>query len=218
MAIDPLNVPKPDEMGQPKEPSADYKEREFLRAIAKVETNGNIRRGDNGKAWGKYQMHAIFVRDVNELLGTDYEHADAEHPIIGEQLARDAYRAYYNYLSRRGIEPTPERLAYIWNGGRSAYKYLDEDWYNGMHGNASADTQIAMSDKRNNLQTYLSKVMGEYNKIQGVELPITPPQQEQEPILQETIEQVAQAAQNVPELIGMHGGDVDAGVVPEPVN
>ena len=87
-----------------------------------------------------------------------------------------------------------------------------------MHGNASADTQIAMSDKRNNLQTYLSKVMGEYDKIQGVELPITPPQQEQKPILQETIEQVAQAAKNVPELIGMHGGDVDAGVVPEPVN
>lgn len=221
MAIDPLNVPKPNEItGQSQESLADYKEREFLRAIAKVETNGNIRRGDNGKAWGKYQMHAIFVRDVNELLGTDYEHADAEHPIIGEQLARDAYRAYYNYLGNRGIDPTPERLAYIWNGGRSAYKYLDEKWYNGMHGSASADTQIAMSDKRNNLQTYLSKVMGEYDKIQGVDIPITPPeQQEQQPILQETLQQVAQAAkiaQKVPELIGMHGGDVNAGVVNEP--
>jgi hypothetical protein len=60
--------------------------------------------------------------------------------------------------------------------------------------------------------------MGEYDKIQGVDIPITPPEQEKEPqpILQETIEQVAQAAQNVPELIGMHGGDVNAGVVNEP--
>jgi len=219
MSTDPLNLnfPKPDEIEQPKELTSDYKEREFLRAIAKVETNGNIRRGDNGKAWGKYQMHAIFVRDVNELLGTDYEHADAEHPILGEQLARDAYRAYYNYLSNRGIEPTPERLAYIWNGGRSAYKYLDEKWFGNTQGSVDEETRISMGEKRSNLRTYHSKFLNEYNKIQGVAIPITPPQQqEQQPILQETIQQVAQAAQNIPELIGMHGGDVNAGVVNEP--
>ena len=135
--------------------SAPYNETNFLRAIAGVETSGgtNIKRGDNGKAWGKYQMHKVFVKDVNLLLGTNYVHADAEHPVKGEQLAKDAYRAYYSYLKNRGIAPTDQRMAYIWNGGRSAHEYTDPDWV------SERIDQEGVRSKANNLSEYYKKFL-----------------------------------------------------------
>lgn len=139
----------------PTQETSQYNETNFLRAIAGVETSGgtNIKRGDNGKAWGKYQMHKVFVDDVNLLLGTKYVHGDAEHPVKGEQLAKDAYRAYYGYLKKRGIDPTDQRMAYIWNGGRSAHEYTDPDWV------AQRADQEGVSKKAQNLSTYYKKFL-----------------------------------------------------------
>lgn len=182
--------------------TAQYNEVNFLRAIAGVETSGgtNIKRGDNGKAWGKYQMHKVFVEDVNLLLGTNYKHEDTEHPVKGEQIAKDAYRAYYGYLKNRNIEPTDQRMAYIWNGGRSAHEYTDPAWV------SQRANQEGVSKKAQNLGSYYTKFLSFSKEQQQQQQPQAPsatvvpsqpltPEESQEMTQTQDADQIAQFKQ-----------------------
>lgn len=67
--------------------------------------------GDNGKAVGILQIHAIVVKDVNQRYGTRYQWpADCKSPEKSKDIA-------VKYLTMYGKGKTPEQLARIWNGG-----------------------------------------------------------------------------------------------------
>ena len=204
---------------------------QLLNIIGQGESNNNPNsvRGDDGDAFGQWQMHGIFVDDINLLTGSKYDHSDAEDPTIAPQLARDAVGAFSDYLTKQGITPTVKHIAYIWNGGRSGYNYMDPDWVERAIAQAP-EKRIDENDKRYTKQMHRTKAanLTEYwtkfqknrdSMLQAPQVQTAALAPQEQPNLQETLQQVAQAAQtaqDVPELIGMHGGDVNAGVVNEP--
>ena len=83
-----------------------------------VESNNNADEvGDDGKAYGIVQIHAICVEDVNRIYGTDYTHEDA----FQEDCAREIFFLYLSKGIKRfrvkyNREPTNADLVRMWNG------------------------------------------------------------------------------------------------------
>lgn len=136
-------------MPTPKAPSVpSFDDDVFIRALARQEsgTKGHkVKDGDGGRAIGKYQVHRVFVDDVNMLAGTQYTHEDMRNPAKSEAFVRQAVRTYKKMLKSQGVEPTYENVAYIWNGGRQGWKYQDPSYDEGK------------PQKRQNLSRYWSK-------------------------------------------------------------
>lgn len=94
----------------------------YADAIAEIETGG-IREdlrdtavGDNGAALGRYQLHEIFVREANRILGCDYYRPeDRTDPV----KARDMTLSYATWIWN-GLDVddrTHRNVARCHNGG-----------------------------------------------------------------------------------------------------
>jgi hypothetical protein len=98
--------------------------RKLIPAIAKQETGGiapNKRDraiGDNGRALGRYQIHAEAVKDVNRIYKTNYTHKDMFDPVKAEDVLVK-YLTFWGKFNKKhkGIEPSLKNLAAMWNGG-----------------------------------------------------------------------------------------------------
>ncbi len=96
----------------------------LLNAIAKVESNCNDNIvGDNGKAFGRYQIHKIYVADVNRVCFTKYTHKDCFDSYKAKKIVT-LYLTHYGrlYEYNTGKKATNEVLARIHNGGCFGYK------------------------------------------------------------------------------------------------
>lgn len=91
-------------------------------AIEKVESNGNpyaINKAEN--AIGSLQIRPIMIADYNRISGENLPHDVAYNRAMAYIIAQEIF---YHYM--KGIEkPTAKHLAFIWNGGGSAWKRVD---------------------------------------------------------------------------------------------
>ncbi|MFA5151125.1 MAG: transglycosylase SLT domain-containing protein [Clostridia bacterium] len=97
----------------------------LLDAIATVESGGRAGiMGDNGRAVGMYQLHAVTVKDVNRRCGTVYKWpTDCLNPTTGREIARK----YLLMYARPGA--TLETLARNYNGGPRGWQKAATEKY-----------------------------------------------------------------------------------------
>jgi hypothetical protein len=96
----------------------------LILALIAVESGGDLAAvGDNGKALGCLQLHAIYVEDVNRIYKTSYKHEDAYDMNKATDIAVK-YLMHYGkvYENKTGHEATYEVLARIHNGGPNGWK------------------------------------------------------------------------------------------------
>ena len=84
--------------------------------------------GDNGKAFGLYQLHSAYVQDAAEHSYVSYVHKDAFVPIYARCIVED-YMARYATEKRLGRPVTVEDICRIHNGGPNGYKKSSTDAY-----------------------------------------------------------------------------------------
>jgi hypothetical protein len=112
---------------RPEAPSFD----DLLDAIEWVESKGDADAvGDNGRAVGAYQLHKIYVDEVNRLLGNEtYSYEDRWDKAKSRQMTH-IYLLYHAFtaqtelrlLEYKGSFGRFEILARIHNGGPQGYK------------------------------------------------------------------------------------------------
>lgn len=78
--------------------------------------------GDNGKAFGFYQITSIMVRDYNRISGQSLVHEDCFDPKISKEIAYTVLSHYSKHIKKQGIEPTVKHWLFIWNGGGGAWR------------------------------------------------------------------------------------------------
>lgn len=79
--------------------------------------------GDRGKAIGILQIHAVMVQDFNRISGKNYTHRDMFDPVMAREVADVVLGHYDRHIKRTtGREANEKQLAFIWNGGASAWK------------------------------------------------------------------------------------------------
>ena len=106
--------------------ASDYKnDHIFYKALRFVESKNLNTVGDNGKAIGVYQIHKIYIDDVNRIYGTKYSYdnrwdKNKSHEIV--VLYLNYYRKVFERKYKRQI--TVIELAAIHNGGPQGYKKL----------------------------------------------------------------------------------------------
>jgi len=120
---------------EPKTDTLDYKA--IIEKLSVLESGNNPGAiGDNGKAFGILQIHAIAVREHNEQFNTTYTHQDCFNPeiakLITENLLRLGSEMHYE---KCGVEANESDIVRMHNGGiyrgankESTLKYL-EDYY-----------------------------------------------------------------------------------------
>jgi len=93
-----------------------------IEAIEIVESNGNsdaINESEN--AIGSLQIRPIMIADYNRITNQNFSHDIAYNRAFAYIVAQEIF---YHYM--KGIEnPTAKHLAFIWNGGGSAWKRVD---------------------------------------------------------------------------------------------
>lgn len=96
----------------------------LIDALIAVESRGNAAAvGDNGRAYGILQIHAVMVADANRIARTSYTHDDMFEPAKARAVAQIILGHYARHIERTtGTRATDEQLARIWNGGGSAWK------------------------------------------------------------------------------------------------
>lgn len=98
----------------------------FIVALEKVESNQNTQAiGDNGRAFGILQIHAITVEDYNRIYGTNYQHEDVFNP----EIARKICKGYLSHYTKHLESPNFKDFSFIWNGGPSGWKYARYETY-----------------------------------------------------------------------------------------
>ena len=102
--------------------------RNLYDCIAKVETGGSkdpdCAVGDNGKAYGRYQIWEVYYNDAvefNPLLETWKNTKGHGSKTYSEQVMQ-SYMNRYATEARLGRKPTNEDIARIHNGGPNGYK------------------------------------------------------------------------------------------------
>jgi len=81
--------------------------------------------GDNGAAYGHYQIHKVMVDDYNRITGAKATHTDAFDPLVGEIIAYAVLSHYAKHIKSTGVTPTADHMLFIWNGGGSAWKRVE---------------------------------------------------------------------------------------------
>lgn len=81
--------------------------------------------GDNGAAYGHYQIHKVMVDDYNRITGSKATHTDAFDPVVGERIAYAVLSHYAKYIQASGVTPTADHMLFIWNGGGGAWKRVE---------------------------------------------------------------------------------------------
>lgn len=95
----------------------------ILFVLMTVESGGDINAvGDDGKAFGLYQIHAEYAED------TGYHHGAAFDPLRAQHIVR-LYMARYATEERIGRPVTVEDICRIHNGGPNGYKKSSTDAY-----------------------------------------------------------------------------------------
>ena len=99
-------------------------DKSLLRAISKVESNNKeLAIGDSGKAYGAFQIHKIYVDDVNRFSVKKYKHTDAFNKKIAEEIVVKYLQHYgRRYEKITGRPVSREALARIHNGGPDGWK------------------------------------------------------------------------------------------------
>lgn len=91
-------------------------------AIEKVESNQNpyaINKKEN--ALGCLQIRPIMIADYNRITGENLPHSAAYNKAMSYIIAQEIFAHYM-----KGIEePNAKHLAFIWNGGGSAWRRVD---------------------------------------------------------------------------------------------
>jgi len=101
----------------------------ILFILMTVESGGDINAiGDDGKAFGAYQLHAAYVQDAADYANQHWNHYDAFHITEASQITR-AYMARYATEKRIGRPVTVEDICRIHNGGPNGYKKSSTDAY-----------------------------------------------------------------------------------------
>ena len=77
--------------------------------------------GDNGKAYGYYQIHEVMVQDYNRITGANAVHEDAFDPDFSRHLAYTVLDHYKKHMERYVKKVTTDHLLYVWNGGGGAW-------------------------------------------------------------------------------------------------
>ena len=97
---------------------------DLVNAIATVESGGDSKAiGDGGKALGMFQLHKVYVQDVNRILKRKaYTYEDRMNPKKSREMTI-VYLKYYGwvYESKTGKPATLEVLARIHNGGPNGW-------------------------------------------------------------------------------------------------
>ena len=95
---------------------------DLLDAIEWVESKGDAGAvGDNGDAVGAYQIHEIYVDDVNMLCGDLFTYEDRWDK-AESRIMTNIYLRWYASRENLGREPTLEDAARIHNGGPDGWK------------------------------------------------------------------------------------------------
>ena len=88
----------------------------LLDAIRQIESSGGkFNVGDNGKAIGPYQLHKIYVDDVNRIYKTRYTYEDRKDEAKSRQMVT-LYLAHYG----KGLSQV--QMSRIHNGGPRGHK------------------------------------------------------------------------------------------------
>ena len=94
----------------------------LIQAIEQVESNGNVHAHNKAEnALGCLQIRPIMVADYNRITGEQLSHSAVFSREVSYNIATEVFLHYM-----KGIEyPTAKHLAFIWNGGGSAWKRVD---------------------------------------------------------------------------------------------
>jgi hypothetical protein len=97
---------------------------DFINAIGHIETlNTDSLIGDSGRAYGRYQMHAVCVKGsgLKDLL--NYQHKDMFDSVKSDHVFWAAMGVHcYTYAQKHGKYPNLGELARMWNGGPNGHK------------------------------------------------------------------------------------------------
>lgn len=101
---------------------ADVPSDEFFTALSFVESSDRDDAiGDNGRAYGRYQIRQKYLDDANSFAGTSYTLDDMLDPEKAKAVVI-AYMKRYATAKRLGHVPTNEDYARIHNGGLNGFK------------------------------------------------------------------------------------------------
>ena len=117
---------------------------DLIVALEKVESNCNPSAyNESEKALGSLQIRPIMLADYNRIYGTNVKHEQMSNRLTSHNIAIGIFRHYEKYIKRNGEKLNAKHLAFIWNGGGSAWKRV---------ANPKSD------QKQKNLEIYWTKV------------------------------------------------------------
>ena len=96
----------------------------LILVLPQLETPHGVKDNVAEGAIGRYQIRAIFVRDVNRILGQElYTHEDARRDGLARNMIR-IYLTHYGaaYEKRTGKKVTLQKLARMFNGGPMGWR------------------------------------------------------------------------------------------------
>jgi len=119
---------------------------DLLNAMIQVESGGNPKAINQAeKAYGVLQIRPIMIDDFNRIYKTNVKHKDAFNPEVARVIALGIFRHYGKNIPN----PNAKHFAFIWNGGGSAWKRVDNPQYD---------------EKQRKLERYWEKVKKEMQK------------------------------------------------------
>ena len=99
---------------------------DLILALEKVESNGNeIAYNESEKALGCLQIRPIMLADYNRIYGTSFTHDQMKDRIISHDIAMGIFHHYGKYIENGGETITAKHFSFIWNGGGSAWKRVN---------------------------------------------------------------------------------------------
>ena len=98
-------------------------EQRFFKVLGQIEAGGDPAAiGDNGRAVGVYQIHKIYVDDVNRIFRKRvFTYSDRESPAQSQRMVT-IYLQHYATDRRLGRAVTVIDLARIHNGGPNGWR------------------------------------------------------------------------------------------------
>jgi hypothetical protein len=117
---------------------------DLILALEQVESNGNeTAYNESEKALGCLQIRPIMLADYNRIYGTSFTHDQMKSRSTSHLVAIGIFHHYGKSIKRNGETPNAKHLAFIWNGGGSAWRRV----FNPKN-----------DQKQINLETYWEKV------------------------------------------------------------
>ena len=115
--------------------------------------------GDNGAAYGHYQIHKVMVDDYNRITGSKASHTDVFDPVFGEMVAYAVLKHYAKHIQASGVTPTADHMLFIWNGGGGAWKRVENP--------INDQKQINLNTYRSRATPIITKYLNEKKRRQS---------------------------------------------------